>query len=251
MLGFYLKKSVVLLFAAVTLNIANGHDAETGFPSTKGDLPGSFAASLATRYESNYYSEGRDSLDGDAIWVNSIEFGYGLISGAVWYGDSPSQDYDELQLSIGLSGTVGIIDLSLGFTHLEFPYDHSDDQEIGLAIGFSELPWGTELAADLYYSFGAGGCFAEFSVSKGVVENEHMSLNLAGLFGMNQGYVVDGHDGANHVAIRLETEIPIWDQLCLNLHAAYSWAISSDAALDGDAQLVDFLHGSAGLVWEF
>jgi len=247
-----MKNKVLLICLLMVMHQSvSAHDPETGFPSTIAGASGTMAASFTSRYESRYFSEGRDSLDGDAIWVNSIELGNGPITGGVWYGGSPSQDYDELQLSLAISRSIGKVDLSIGYTFLEFPFDNTSDHEIGFGLSIPGLPLDAEFAADVYYSFDAGGYFAELALSREILTSEQLSLCLVGLLGINEGYVTDGHDGANHLAVSLQMDIPIWDQLLVNLHSTYSWAINRNQGHEGDVLLTDFLHWNIGFTWEF
>jgi len=247
-----MKNKVCLIILLMVMHQSvNAHDPESGFPSNIAGATGTMAASFSSRYESRYFSEGRDSLDGDAIWVNSIEMGYGPITGGLWYGGSPSQDYDELQLSLAISRTFGKVELAIGYTFLEFPFENTSDHEIGFALSIPDLPLNAEFAADVYYSFDAGGDVAELALSRESLTSERLSLCLVGSLGINQGYVTDGHDGANHLAVSMQMDIPIWDQLLLNLHSTYSWAINRNHAYEGDLLLTDFLHWNIGFTWEF
>jgi hypothetical protein len=108
-----------------------------------------------------------------------------------------------------------------------------------------------ELSADIYYSFEAEGFFAEFSLGRELKVSENFSVTVAGLFGMNQGYVSDGHDGANNLAIRMEGNLALSEAWSVVSHVTYSSAMDADASLVGDAQLIDFYHGGVGLLWTF
>jgi hypothetical protein len=43
----------------------------------------SWEGALYTSLDSRYYSEGRDALDGDSLWVNSAELAYGKFTGGM------------------------------------------------------------------------------------------------------------------------------------------------------------------------
>ena len=51
-------------------------------------------------WESRYFSEGRDALDGKSLWTGSVELGYKHFSGGVWYGRSSNHAYNELQYGL-------------------------------------------------------------------------------------------------------------------------------------------------------
>ena len=117
-------------------------------------------------WESNYFSEGRDSLDGDSLVAGSFEMGWEHLAGGVWLGTSPDQDYDEMQLTLALTQSFGDFEFYGGYTHLRFPSDGSHDNEIGAGFVWSGLPMDVELSADAYYSFNADGYFAEIAASR-------------------------------------------------------------------------------------
>lgn len=200
-------------------------------------------------YESRYFSEGRDALDGDALLTGSIELGWEHLFGGIWYGNSPDQRYDELQLTAGLVHEFGPVESSLAYTHFRFPFDGSHDHEVGVGMVWGGLPLDLELTGDAYYSFDAKGSFWEASLSRSFDLTERLSLSAAGIFGVNQGYVSDGHDGANHFAASLGAEYAINDCWALVAHTTYSWAIDREILRPGDATLRDFLHFGLGVHW--
>jgi hypothetical protein len=108
-----------------------------------------------------------------------------------------------------------------------------------------------ELAADAYYSFVADGWFAELAATRNIKITDQLSLGCSGIFGLNQGYVPDGHDGANHLAVRLGLEYAVNDSLSITVHTTYSWGLGRDSTDPGDDQLIDFFHGGFGLQWSF
>ncbi|MEX0321401.1 MAG: hypothetical protein AB3N63_04540 [Puniceicoccaceae bacterium] len=201
--------------------------------------------------DSSYFSEGRDALDGDSLWVNSVELAYGKFSGGVWYGNSPDQDYDELQIGIGYAESFGDFEIAVGYTRFQFPFESAHDNEVGTTLTWSNLPMGCEFSADAYYSFDAEGYFVELALGHEVEVSENFSLVAAGIAGINQGYVSDGHDGLNNLALRLEGVVALAENWHFISHLTYSWAVDANPALEGDAQLIDFFHGGFGLEWSF
>lgn len=202
-------------------------------------------------WESRYFSEGRDALDGDSLFTGSIELGWKHLTGGIWYGESPDQRYDELQLSVGVAQSVGDFEFYGAYTHFRFRFDDSHDNEFGTGVAWSGLPMDVELAVDLYHSFEADGFFAEISANRGLKFTDKIDLNFGGVFGINQGYVSDGHDGANHVAAFTEISFALSESVFITAHTTYSWGLGRDRALLGDAQLIDFFHGGVGLRWSF
>ena len=72
-------------------------------------------------WESRYASEGRDNLDGSGLVTGTLEAGWEYLSFGVWYADSPSNAYDELQLSAALTREWGDFEVYLAYTHLRYP----------------------------------------------------------------------------------------------------------------------------------
>ena len=243
--------SISLIYFSVNLLVALGHEPEAQLPFGRPHAHDSVEGHAHLGWESRYFSEGRDSLDGDSLFAGSFEMGWKHLAGGVWYGYSPDRRYDELQLTLALTQTIGDFDFYGGYTHLRFPFDGSHDNEIGAGVAWSGLPMDIEVAADLYYSFGADGYFAEISAGREFSITDRLALNFSIPFGINQGYVADGHDGSNNVALRLGLEYALSDSISVTVHSTYSWALSRDATSPGDDQLIDFFHGGVGLQWSF
>ena len=240
-----------ILLGLLSVGTVYGHDAEAELPFGRGHAHESVTGHVHFGWDSHYFSEGRDSLDGDSLWATSAEFSWEHLAGGIWYGSSPDQSYDELQLTLGLSQVVGDFEFYGGYTYLDFPSDGEDDHELGVGLVWSGLPLETAFTADLYYSFEADGYFTEISLAREYGLSEQWSLEAAGIFGMNQGYVSDGHDGANHFALGLATEYALSESCSVLAHASYSWAIGRESARPGDELLEDFFHGGLGLQWSF
>ena len=241
----------LLLMFLFVVRIASAHDGELSQPFERPHAHEALQGHVHFGWESHYFSEGRDSLDGDSLWTTSLELAWEHLSFGVWYGLSPDQTYDELQLSLGVTQEFGDLEISLGYTHLRFPFENGHDNEIGVGLSWSGMPWDIELASELYYSVDAEGAFGELGVSREFALADQLSLGIEGIFGMNQGYVADGHDGANHIALRVGLGYELTESLTLSAHGVYSWALDRDAAAPDDETLIDFFHGGIGLEWSF
>lgn len=242
-------KMVYLLAALASAAIAREPEAQ--LPFDYGHAPQSAVVHLHTTWDSRYSLEGRDSLDGDALLATSFELGWGRFTGGLWHGVSPGQHYAESRATLGLTEAVGDFELYAAYTYLQFQTDHFDDNEIGIGGSWTGLPLALVLAVDGYYSFDAGGSFWAFELNREVVISERFTLTGSGVFGVNQGYVADGHDGENYVALRLVTEYVVTSSFAISAHATYSWAMARDENLPGDDQLINFFHGGLGLRWSF
>jgi hypothetical protein len=79
-----------------------------------------------------------------------------------------------------------------------------------------------------------------------------MQIIPALVFGVNRGYVTDGHDGANHVALQLGAAYLLTEKISMDVHAGYNFAVDRDEAkYAGDALLVDFFHAGISLIYDF
>ena len=235
----------------MTLSFGFAHDAETTQPFEKIHAHKSFEAHIHGGWESRYFSEGRDALDGKSLWVGSFEFGYDHFSGGVWYGRSSNHSYDELQYSLALTQEVENLQVYFGYTHLVFSIDDESDDEWSVGIRYAELPFNLDTSLDACYSMDAAGTFIEWSNSREFNLSEELGFSLSGILGWNDGYVSDGHDGLNYGSLRMGTEKTISKNVSLVGHGAYSWAIDKDENLPGDQQLGDFFHLGLGLEWDF
>ena len=207
---------------------------------------------LHTDYESRYVLEGRDSLDGDGLATATFEAAWNVVSVGMWYGISPDQSYDEFQISTAVSGDWRGLEWHVACTHLRFLADEAHDTEIGTGVSWAGLPWGLALALDANYSTDAEGAFLEATLDREFRVFEHLRLTPSMAFGMNQGFVADGHDGANHIALRFDGEYPLTRTTSLVAHIGYNFAIDSDADEHPDDELLrDFLHVGIGLRCEF
>lgn len=215
------------------------------------DAHDSLETNVHIGWESRYFSEGRDSLSGVSLLSGSFEMALERLAFGIWYGNSPDQSYDELQMGVAWSESIGDFEFYGSYTHLRFISDGAHDNEIGAGVTWSGLPHEIALSADVYYSFEAEGYFAEISASREFALSEQLTLNISTPFGINQGYVSDGHNGANFIALRLDLEYAISDSCFLSAHATQSWTIDQNATLPGDDSLIDFFHLGLGVGWKF
>jgi hypothetical protein len=217
----------------------------------EGGWPGEgIGLSLSAGLDSHYVSEGRDNLDGDSLFGATLEGEAGGLIGGVWYANSPDTDYRELNLYTGYGMEVGAFEVTVGYTYLDFLSDDADDSEVGAGVAYGELPWGLTAALEGYYSFEAEGAFFEASLSAEHEVEEWLTLAPSIILGWNEGYIAEGHDGANHLAVLLEATFALAETVELGLYAACSWALDADPGVYADdALLDDFIHG--GIVFTF
>ena len=208
---------------------------------------GSVDGDFRTAWRSRYVTEGRDNLDGDSIWVSSLNTGWNRLWAKVWYGISPDQKYDELNLFVGAIEKIGSLEFSAAYNHIRYPHNGEEGNEISLTAIWSDWFYGAELIIDGDYTFDDHGWFLTALLQKDWEVTPKLIMSGAGIFGLNQGYIPDGHNGANHVAIRADTEYFLISNWYLTAYATYSWALDRDIELRGDRQLIDMFYGGVGL----
>lgn len=241
----------ILVLTIPSLALANENTDELPFGRYLGG-ENAWAVHLHGDWESRYATEGRDALDGDSLITGTFEVARDFFSLGAWYGNSPNQPYDEFKLSTALSWSWENLEWYFAYTHLRFPSDNAHDNEIGAGLVWSGLPAEVALGLNAYYSFAAEGSFIETSMFREFQITNSLTLEPSVIFGINQGYVPDGHDGANHIALRLGGNYALNDTLTAGCHIGYNWAIHRDAIrYTGDELLRDFFHWGIGLRLEF
>ncbi|MEM9237548.1 MAG: hypothetical protein AAGB14_12275, partial [Verrucomicrobiota bacterium] len=224
-----------ILFALSSLGVhAENVDPELNFDRPHGER-GDPEFLLNVGWESRYVSEGRDNLDGAGLITGTLEFGWEYLSLGVWYADSPSNSYNELQINAALTKSWGDFEAYVGYTHLRFPETNDGhDHEVGGGFSWSGLPYELVIAFDFYNSIDNSGTFYELSLGGEYEFCERWTFSPAIVFGMNQGYIGDGHDGANHIATSLGISYALTDSISIGAHAAYNFALDRQVARAGD-----------------
>lgn len=237
------------LFLVVGSSFLKGDDPQnTSVPDTP-QLLNQFSASVYCGWDSHYFTEGRDLLDGGSLIIHDLQSSWERLFGQIWYAASPDQSYDELQFMTGVTQTIEGVTIYAGYRHLQFPSDDLNDDEAAVGISVTALPTGLQIAVDAYHSFEADGFFTEVSALWQFAITESLSIKSTGIFGINQGYVGDGHDGANHLALTLGLNYKISDSISIIARLTQSWAIDREPDMPGDEQLVDFFNGGVGMQW--
>ncbi len=210
-----------------------------------------WSMSLTAAWDSLYVSEGRDNLDGKSLAGTTLEaeaFGF---TGGMWFAASPDTDYTEFNAFLEYGIELGDFDIYAGYTYLNFPSDDADDNEIGAGIAYGGIPYITP-AIDWYHSFEADGSFFEASLTSELEVTEWLEFEPFALFGWNEGYIAEGHNGANNFAVGLTAEIDLSENIQLAGYVAYNWAIDSDPANNPDDELLDdFFYGGVSITFSF
>ena len=245
------KKSFLFCLGVSFLAQVWAHQGEASKPFQMLHVDDALESHAHFGWESRYILEGRDSLAGGSLWSSSVEASYDHIFGGLWYGRSSSNDFRELHLGLGLKQEIGNFECYLAYTYLLFPAEDTSDSEWGLGLSYDALPFGMDTGLDLVYSVDAGGTFIEWSLSKPFEVVESWESSLGSTLGWNEEFVSDGHNGLNHFSLNASGQRSLTEHLGLVLHAAQSWAIDRDLALDGDASLKDVFHFGLSLEAEF
>ena len=202
-------------------------------------------AELYTGYHSIYEFRGVD-LGDDLVDVGldlNYELAEGLsLNGGAWYAswDAGGSD-DELDLYIGLTKTLGAVDLSVGYTYYMFPGDSDvNTEEVFLGVS-TELESGLGLALTYYEDIDQiGGGYLEFEAAKSFELSECLVVVVAAGAAWCDDYElnsdIDGSamDGFNHWYVTVAVPFELKEDVTLTPYIKYV-----DASSDLDSSLVD------------
>lgn len=200
------------------------------------------------QWESRYVSEGRDNLDGAGIQTTNIDIKYGFFELLLWNGWGYDSEYDELNIIPTLNYKYNNFKAYLNYKRIQFFEDDESENDVGSGISYHGLPYDGFLGFDWYHSFEADGSFYELSLGSNFEPVQKVSLVPTFVFGINNNYISDGHDGANHISLQLNGEYEIAKQFNLTGYVGYNIAIDSNPnSFAGDELLNDFFWGGIGL----
>lgn len=184
--------------------------------------------SLTTEWESKYISEGRNNLEDGGLGSVTLEWNQHYEKNELlllaWYGEGTSSDYSELNLGIAYLMPLDPVDVTLGYTWLDFSPGSETDNELSLELGFGSIQF-IDLSADFVYSTEAGGTFIQLIASH-EIELEGSTLVPYALVATNQGYVTDEHDGLNNFQLGFEWKIEVDDHIEVFVNAAHASPIN-------------------------
>jgi len=182
-------------------------------------------------YHSIYEFRGVDY--GDDLIEGGVDLSYELaeglsLTGGAWYADTNGGALEELDLYIGLTKTLGKIDVSFGYTSYIFPGTseiNSDEVYFGLA---TELDCGTGLSLTYYHDTNEiDGGYLEAEVSKSIELSECISLDLAAGAAWSFGYNRDNKNGTsdledfNHYYVSVATPWTICDNVTVTPYVKF------------------------------
>jgi hypothetical protein len=109
-----------------------------------------------------------------------------------------------------------------------------------------------DILVSCYHSFDAHGSFLEFALEREQTLNDQTVLTLRSILGVNEGYVPNGHNGLNHVQLRLSLAFYPVSRIEIVPYVAYNFAIDSEPErFADDLTLHDFFWGGIGIAYHF
>lgn len=256
--GCFLKSCILLVLSPVSVfsqeNVSAAHALRHHHAAGHGD-EGGLTLSASSFLDSHYMSEGRDSLNGHSLWSNHIEGLYENWAIGFRHGEGNGAPYTEYNASIESARQFGPVDIYAGYTWLHYPEEAADDEESEVGAGVSlvdPLPFGLTPSIDWYYSFLSEGGFFEFSLTREFELNDQSTLLPMIVLGYNEGYVGEGHRGANHFALVLEASHSISENLELSGYIAGNIAVNANAVRFVEDELLrDLFYAGIGVSWTF
>jgi hypothetical protein len=105
---------------------------------------------------------------------------------------------------------------------------------------------------DAYYEATSGGYFAEASIAREFSPIDRFVIMPSVIFGYNDGFVADGHNGANNVMVKLIAAYEIAENMAVEAYVAQTWAVNSNPArYADDGGLYDFSFGGVAVSISF
>lgn len=223
-------------------------------------------AELETEIHAGYHSiyEFRGVDFGDDLYEGGIDLSYDLgggfsLSGGIWYADSNGGGggaFEEADYYIGLTKTLGKVDVSIGYTYYDFPGSSLPSTE-EIYIGLStELECGLGLSLTYYEDIDAiDGGYLEFEATKSYKLSPCISLDLAvgAAYSFDYNADVNGGplDGFNHYFVKLATPWVIRENMTLTPYIKF---VGAGSDLDNDYDTTssdDLFYGGVTLSYSF
>ena len=160
----------------------------------------SFAGQLDLGYDSKYISEGRDNLpEGGIIWTSLNQELNSDFSFVLAYGVATESmvNYDELNVTIQYAGQTPELSYVVSYTRLEFFADQQSDNELGLAVEWSNLSYVTP-SVNLVYSTEAGGAFLALGIGQDYAISDVVNIRPYVSVAFDFGYASKQFNGHNH-----------------------------------------------------
>lgn len=183
---------------------------------------------LEVGWDSRYMNEGRDELDGDSLVATTLSALYKDLGLGFWYAASPDDDYREYEIFTFYTFNWHEMEVCFCYTHLRVPGEKEHDNELQLEFISPPLPGDITAAFAATWSFNASGAFFEASLCREFELTDYLALAPIVTLGWNEGFVEDGHYGANHFAVGLESCMSLKPNCNLVLKLSQSFAIDAN-----------------------
>lgn len=203
-------------------------------------------------WESAYYLEGRNSLDGDSIASANLELNYKNFIAGAWYGFSPESDYDEANFYLEYGFELGGFEAFIGYTGLLFLSDDTFDHDLSIGVNTPELPGGLVASATAIRTLRGDGVYYTAALSREFNPLTHLTLAPSISVNFNNDYIADGGEGLDHLLFRLDASYEIDHRWILEGFLAYSMAVDSNSNNHPDDELLeDFVFAGISLIYPF
>jgi hypothetical protein len=177
-----------------------------------------------TTWESKYVENGRNELAKGGIFTMEAMAAYEGFRFGAWSVLADSVDYKELQLTAAYGTTFAGIDLTGGWTHIEFDPDSADDDELFLEVASGHFA-GFALSSALVYSFEADGSFLELRLGYPLAFfDQKLSVEPYLQENFDFGYRTAAHDGLSHFQAGLDVSFALNERFNIVAFLAHSWA---------------------------
>ena len=204
------------------------------------------------QWESHYVSEGRDNLDNSGIQTTSVDIKGSHYNLSIWNGWGYDSDYDELQLTPSFTHELNNLDFYVYYNYKHYFKENESENELGSGFSYGGLPYNISFNVDWYYLIENNGSFYMFSLASNFSPADKFTLNPVLVFGINDNYIPDGHNGANNAGIQINAGYQMTRHLNLLGYVRYNFAIDSDQnRYAGDRLLKDFYWIGIGIEAQF
>jgi hypothetical protein len=240
--------------AAILVSVTLAASAFAGTTVTTGKTPvappppappvGLFDAVGATvdiGYDTHYFFRGF-LLSEQNVWAQaslSVPLTTDLSLGlGAWYSSSTDIDYNELDLSVGLTYDADFVRVGFGYTHYEFfdgrfgngvGFDSTD--ELGLTLSKAVGP--VNLSAAYYYDFRADGSYIETGIDAPIAVTDNFSIVPSALISYGVNYY-SNETGFQNIRLGLALPIKLTATAILTPYVAGNIALDTTEAFTDD-----------------
>ncbi len=174
-------------------------------------------------WDSKYASEGRNELSSGGVYTFGTSLGYKGLSVAFDHLAGDKEQYSEVNIGVGYGVEFHEVELSVGYTRLEFTHDNTKDNEFFAEAGYGGLPF-VSGSVGYVYSTEEDGSFVEIGASVDIPQFfGSITVFPYVLQSFDFGYITPEHDGANNFQIGVEVDVAIWDKAALVFHLNHSF----------------------------